>query len=143
MTIPSILLVEDNPDDVELVLFALRSRGIKNEVIIARDGVEALDILLGKGGSQATNDRGPGLILLDLKLPRMDGFEVLTRLRSDPRASSIPIVILSSSQLASDVERGQELGASGYLAKDEDFGRFSLALERVGRHWLDPNPLWS
>ena len=131
---PSILLVEDNPDDVELVMLALRSRRIENEVVVARDGPESIELLLGGGRGSGLR---PGLVLLDLKLPRMDGFEVLARLRSDPRGSTLPIVILSSSRLTEDVERGRRLGASDYLPKDEDFGRFCEDLERVGRHWLE------
>ena len=132
-----ILLVEDNPDDEALTLRALRRNNILNEVVVARDGVEALDYLFGTG-SYAGRDTGiqPQVVLLDLKLPRLGGLEVLQRLRSDPRTKLQPVVILTTSNEDSDVLSGYELGVNSYIRKPVDFNQFIDAVRQLGLYWL-------
>ena len=133
----NILLVEDNPDDVALTLRALNKNNIANEVIVAKDGVEALDYLFGEGtyaGRDATNV--PAVILLDLKLPRIDGLEVLERLRKDERTKFAPVVVLTSSKEEQDLVRSYKLGANSYIRKPVDFIRFSEAVRQLGLYWL-------
>lgn len=133
----SILLVEDNPDDVALTLRALNKNNIANEVIVAKDGVEALDYLFGEGayaGRDTTNI--PAVILLDLKLPRIDGLEVLERLRKDERTKIAPVVVLTSSKEEQDLVRSYKLGANSYIRKPVDFIRFSEAVRQLGLYWL-------
>ena len=129
----AILLVEDNPDDVALTLRALKKCGVSNEVVVARDGVEALDHLF------ATRATMPQLILLDLKLPRLSGLEVLTRLRADEQTRSLPVVILTSSKEQRDVADGYSLGANGYIRKPVDFGEFVQVMEQLKLYWLTLN----
>src|SRR3712207_5367654 len=126
-----ILLVEDNPDDELLTLRALKKNGVLNEVVVARDGVEALDYLFGTG-SHAGRDIGvmPQLILLDLKLPRIDGLEVLRRLRADERTRLLPVVILTSSREQQDMVDGYGLGANSYVRKPVNFEQFVSAVEQ-------------
>jgi two-component system, response regulator len=140
-----ILLVEDNEDDVELTLRALKKNHILNEVIIARDGVEALDYLLGTR-SFAGRDPSllPAVILLDLKLPKMDGFEVLRRIRADERTRLLPVVILTSSKEEQDRIEGYKNGANSYVRKPVDFNQFAEAVRHLGIYWLlmnEPPPL--
>lgn len=132
-----ILLVEDNPDDELLTLRALRRNGVTNEVVVARDGVEALDYLFACG-SHSGRDAGvmPELILLDLKLPRVDGFEVLRRLRSDERTRLLPVVILTSSKEQQDMLEGYGLGANSYVRKPVNFEQFVSAVEQLKLYWL-------
>ena len=132
-----ILLVEDNPDDVELTLRAFRKNSIANQVIVARDGVEALDYLFGTGtyAGRDTDDR-PRIILLDLKLPKMDGIQVLERLRADDRTSLIPVVILTSSKEECDLVKGYRRGANSYVRKPVDFNEFVDAVRQIGLYWL-------
>lgn len=133
----NILLVEDNPDDVALTLRALNKNNIANEVIIAKDGIEALDYLFGEGtyaGRDAT--RVPAVILLDLKLPRIDGLEVLERLRKDERTKFAPVVVLTSSKEEADLVRSYKLGANSYIRKPVDFIQFSEAVRQLGLYWL-------
>ena len=133
----NILLVEDNPDDVALTLRALNKNNIANEVIVAKDGVEALDYLFGEGayaGRDAT--RVPAVILLDLKLPRIDGLEVLERLRKDERTKFAPVVVLTSSKEEQDLVRSYKLGANSYIRKPVDFIQFSEAVRQLGLYWL-------
>ena len=132
-----ILLVEDNRDDEALTLRALKKNNIKNEVVVARDGVEALDYLFGTG-SYAGRDLTdmPQVILLDLKLPRVDGLEVLRRLRADERTRLLPVVILTSSNEEQDRIKGYGLGANSYVRKPVDFSQFIEAVRQLGLYWL-------
>jgi two-component system response regulator len=132
-----ILLVEDNPDDEALTLRALKKNNITNKIVVARDGVEALDYLFGTG-MYAGRDTGsqPELILLDLKLPKVDGFEVLTKLRADERTKLLPVVILTSSREQQDVVNGYGLGANSYVRKPVDFQDFVDAVLQLGLYWL-------
>ncbi len=132
-----ILLIEDNPDDVALIERSLRQSNIKNELIVLRDGAEALDWFLRTGDwSDRDPDIDPALILLDIRLPRIDGLEVLRRLREDESWSTAPIVILTSSQEEEDLFRSYELGANSYVRKPINFAEFSEAVREVGVYWL-------
>lgn len=132
-----ILLVEDNPDDQVLTLRALRKSNIANEVIVVNDGVEALDYLFGTG-SYAGRDTSvmPQLILLDLKLPKLDGLQVLQRLRADKRTQLLPVVVLTTSREEQDIIRSYSLGANSYVRKPVDFTEFSQAVQQLGLYWL-------
>lgn len=132
-----ILLVEDNPDDEALTLRALRGNHILNEVVVARNGLEALDYLFATG-AYADRDRRviPQIILLDLKLPKMDGLEVLQRIRADDRTKLIPVVILTSSDEERDVIEGYKLGANSYVRKPVDFTQFAEAVRQLKLYWL-------
>jgi two-component system response regulator len=127
---PVIVLIEDNPDDEALTLRALSKNGIANEVIVLRDGAEALDRLL------AVDAPSPQLVLLDLKLPRIDGLEVLRRLRSEPSTTLLPIVILTSSNEERDLVESYRLGANSYIRKPVDFEQFTEAVRQLGLYWL-------
>jgi len=131
------LLVEDNRDDEALTLRALKKNNIKNEVVVAHDGVEALDYLF-RTGSYAGRDLTvmPQVILLDLKLPRVDGLEVLRRLRTDEHTRLLPVVILTSSNEEQDRINGYGLGANSYIRKPVDFGQFIEAVRQLGLYWL-------
>ncbi|SFJ60654.1 response regulator [Planctomicrobium piriforme] len=128
-----ILLVEDNPDDVELASIAIKRGGIANELVVARDGVEALEYLL-PAGQQKLNL--PQLVLLDLKLPKLNGMEVLQRLRTDPRTRRLPVVILTSSREEEDLIRGYDLGANSYVRKPVEFDQFQKAVQQLQLYWL-------
>src|SRR5579872_342257 len=133
----SILLVEDNPDDEMLTIRALQKNNIRNEVIVARDGVEALDYLFGTGAFTGRDlTRMPQVVLLDLKLPKIDGLEVLRRLRADERTRLLPVVILTSSNETQDLMRGYGLGANSYIRKPVDFSEFITAVRQLGLYWL-------
>jgi len=135
-----ILLVEDNPDDVALTLRALKKNKIMNDVVVARDGVEALDYLFGRGDYTGRDVKDePVVILLDIKLPRMNGMEVLRSIRGDERTRLIPVVILTSSVEEKDVLDGYNLGANSYIRKPVDFVQFSEAVRHLGLYWL----LWN
>lgn len=132
-----ILLIEDNRDDVALTLRALKKNNITNEVVVAHDGVEGLDFLFGTG-SHTDRDLTvmPAVILLDLKLPRVDGLEVLKRLRSDERTRLLPVVIMTSSNEEQDRLNGYGLGANSYVRKPVDFTQFMEAVRQLGLYWL-------
>ena len=130
-----ILLVEDNPDDVALTQRALRSQNVKNEVVVAKDGVEALAYLFGDASREPPEDL-PAVILLDLKLPRINGMEVLQRIRADERTKLLPVVILTSSDEERDVIDGYSLGANSYVRKPVDFVEFTEATKQLGLYWL-------
>ncbi len=132
-----ILLVEDNPDDIELTLLSLKQHNISNEVVVTRDGAEALDYLFSTG-AYAERDKStmPAVILLDLKLPKIDGLEVLRRLRADERTKLLPVVILTSSSEEQDMLNGYKLGANSYVRKPVDFNQFSDAVKQLGLYWL-------
>jgi two-component system, response regulator len=135
-----ILLVEDNPDDELLALRALRKNNVMNEVVVARDGVEALDYLFASGPHVGRDTSTmPRLILLDLKLPRVDGLEVLRRLRSDERTKLLPVVILTSSKERKDMLEGYGLGANSYVRKPVNFEQFVGAVEQLKLYWLGLN----
>lgn len=132
-----ILLVEDNPNDVKLTLHAFKTANLANTVHVARDGVEALDFLFGTGPHADQHDHElPKIILLDLKLPRLDGHEVLKRIKSDARTSSIPVVMLTSSSEERDVMRTYESGANSYIIKPVDFEQFTESVRDLGKYWL-------
>ena len=132
-----ILLVEDNADDEALTLRALRKNNISNEIVVARDGVEALDFLFGTGAWAGREvDALPELVLLDLKLPKIDGFEVLKQLRADPRTHLLPVVILTSSREQQDIINGYGLGANSYVRKPVDFQQFVDGVRQLGLYWL-------
>jgi two-component system response regulator len=132
-----ILLVEDNPDDEALTLRALKKNNISNRVVVTRDGAEALDFLFGVGayaGRDATDV--PQIILLDLKLPKVDGLEVLRQLREDERTRLLPVIILTSSREEQDLIAGYSLGANSYVRKPVDFLQFTEAVKQLGLYWL-------
>ena len=132
-----ILLVEDNPDDVELTLHALRKENLANSIHVARDGEEALEFLFCNGVHAGRSfEHPPKLILLDLKLPKVDGMEVLKRLKADARTRTIPVVILTSSKEDRDLVMGYNLGANSYIQKPVDFDQFRQMVKSVGLYWL-------
>jgi two-component system, response regulator len=131
-----ILLVEDNEDDVELTLRAFAKCGITNKIDVARDGAEALDYLLGSGSDARPL---PQLVLLDLKLPKIEGLEVLRRLRAHPRTRALPVVVLSSSSVEQDIAETYALGANSFVRKAVNFTEFVEAARQLGLYWLDLN----
>jgi two-component system response regulator len=143
----TILLVEDNPDDEELMQRVLRKHNIANEVVVARDGAEAIEYLFGTGQYAGRDVRQqPQVVLLDLKLPKLDGLEVLRQVRADPLTQTLPIVILTSSMEEEDRIRGYKLGANSYVRKPVDFHQFTEAVRQLGVYWLllnEPPPMAS
>jgi two-component system response regulator len=132
-----ILLIEDNPDDVELMLLAFKAANLANVVHVARDGVEALDFLFCTGAHAGRPiEDTPKLVLLDLKLPRLDGHEVLKRIKGDPRTATIPVVVLTSSTEERDVMRTYQVGANSYIVKPVDFEQFTESVRDIGKYWL-------
>jgi two-component system response regulator len=133
----TIMLVEDNPDDEELTLRALRKANIANDVLVARDGQEALDVLFATGKHAGREPRPlPAVILLDLKLPKLNGIDVLARLRSDPRTKLIPVVVLTSSSEDEDMLKSYESGANSYVRKPVEFPAFAAAVTQLGVYWM-------
>jgi len=136
MKVTTVLLVEDNPDDVDLTLRAFKRNDFANEIVVARDGIEALDYLLGTGPHVGARPDLPAVVLLDLKLPKIDGLEVLRRVRADARARLTPIVLLTSSGEERDVVAGYSLGANSYIRKPVTFERFVEAVRTLSTYWL-------
>ncbi len=133
----TILLVEDNPDDEALTLRALKKNNIMNEVVVARDGAEALDYLFSRGAQTNRDPRKqPAITLLDLKLPKVDGLEVLKQIRANPATQLLPVVILTSSSEEQDLINGYRLGANSYIRKPVDFSQFMEAVRSLGLYWL-------
>jgi CheY-like chemotaxis protein len=132
-----ILLVEDTPEDLELALRALRKANLANHIQIARDGAEAIEFLFAEGAHAGRKvENGPKVILLDLKLPKVDGMEVLRRVKSDPRTRAIPVVVLTSSKEQKDVVESYQLGVNSYIVKPVNFERFVAAVQDLGMYWL-------
>jgi len=137
MKTKTILLVEDNPDDEALTLRALKKNNIANKVVVTRDGVEALDYLFARGDfSQRDVSQVPEVILLDLKLPKIDGHEVLKAIRADERTSRIPVVVLTTSSEDKDIIESYDHGANSYIRKPVDFEQFMEAIKKLGMYWL-------
>ncbi len=137
MTQGIILLVEDNPDDEALTLRALEKNHIAKEVVVARDGVEALEWLFGEGAHTGRDTEiQPQVVLLDLNMPRLSGLEVIRRIRADARTTGVPIVILTSSKQDEDIVNSYALGANSYVRKPVDFGEFVEAVKKLGMYWL-------
>lgn len=136
MSNKTILLIEDNPDDEELTLIAFEKNNISNEVKVVRDGQQALDYFFGP---DAAKNPVPTVVLLDLKLPKIDGLEVLRRLRADSRTRLQPVVILTSSKEEQDILKGYSLGANSYIRKPVDFNQFIEAVRQLGLYWLVQN----
>jgi two-component system response regulator len=132
-----ILLVEDTPGDLELALRALRKANLVNRIEVARDGVEAMEFIFCEGAHAGRKiEDGPKVILLDLKLPKVDGLEVLRRIKSDPRTKTIPVVVLTSSKEQSDVVASYNLGVNSYIVKPVNFDQFAAAVQQFGMYWL-------
>ena len=136
-TAVEILVVEDTPQDLELAMRALRKANLTNNIHVARDGAEAIDFLFGEGEHDGRKlDSVPKVVLLDLKLPKIDGLEVLKRIKGDPRTRSIPVVVLTSSKEQRDIVESYNLGANSYIVKPVTFERFTAAVQELGMYWL-------
>lgn len=132
-----ILLVEDNPNDVELTLHAFKKYNLANHIHVVRDGAEALEFVFGTGTYAGRNvENSPRIILLDLKLPKVDGLEVLQRIKGDPRTRSVPVVVLTSSREERDIVESYQLGVNSYIVKPVDFDQFTEAVRQLGLYWL-------
>ena len=132
-----ILLVEDNPNDAELTLRALRKHNLANRVVHVVDGKEALDFVFARGEyAHRSGEPGPRVVILDLKLPKVDGLEVLRALKGDPRTRAIPVVVLTSSVEESDIVESYQLGVNSYIVKPVDFDKFVDAVQNLGLYWL-------
>ena len=137
-----ILLVEDNPDDEALTMRALKQSKLANEIVITRDGNEALEFMFGTGKFEGRDvSHTPAVVLLDLKLPKLSGLEVLERLRADPRTKLVPVVVLTSSSEDEDMLRSYQLGANSYVRKPVVFGKFADAVSQLGLYWVLLNQL--
>jgi len=132
-----ILIVEDTPQDLELTLRALKKSNLSNRIHVARDGAEAIEFIFGEGTHIGRKvEHGPKIILLDLKLPKVDGIEVLRRIKSDPRTKAIPVAVLTSSKEQKDVVESYQLGVNSYIVKPVNFERFAQAVQDLGMYWL-------
>jgi two-component system response regulator len=132
-----ILIIEDNPDDLEMTLRALRKAHLANHIQVARDGAEALEFIFAQGAHAGRKvENGPKVILLDLKLPKVDGLEVLRRVKADPRTKVIPVVVLTSSKELPDVSECYKLGVNSYIVKPVNFERFAAAVSELGMYWM-------
>lgn len=132
-----ILLVEDNPSDAELTLHALRQHKVANRIHLVRDGAEALEFIFATGAYAGRSEAGkPKVVLLDLKLPKVDGLEVLRRIKDDPTTRTIPVVLLTSSREERDIVEGYQLGVNSYIVKPVEFGEFTRAVGELGMYWL-------
>ncbi|MCJ2026360.1 response regulator [Methylobacterium sp. J-067] len=129
------LLVEDNPNDIELTLAALESSNLANEIIICRDGAEALDFIYRRGTHEGRQAQDPAVVLLDLKLPKVDGLEVLAKIKGDPATRGIPVVMLTSSREETDVVRSYDLGVNAFVVKPVGFDEFFAAIKDIGVFW--------
>lgn len=137
MTDRYILLVEDNPDDEELTLLSLKKNNLSHDIVVVRDGVEAIEFLFGNGQYAGRDlSRTPTVVLLDLKLPKLDGLGVLKRLRADERTRTLPVVVLTSSSQDADVIASYNLGANSYVRKPVEFGSFVDAVSSLGLYWV-------
>lgn len=136
-----ILLVEDNPTDLELALHTFKRNGYADRVTVARDGVEALALIFGTESGSAQPLRTPKVILLDLQLPKVGGLEVLERLKSDPQTKAIPVVVLTSSRENTDLTEAYRLGANSYIVKPVDFDEFQTCVRDIGMYWLASNTI--
>jgi two-component system response regulator len=134
-----ILLAEDNPTDAELTVRALRKGGVAGEIIWVQDGEEALQFMQRTGKHAQRAAGNPSLVLLDLKMPKVNGLEVLARLKADPATRAVPVVIMTSSDHENDMTRSYELSANSYIVKPVDFGKFTEQVSRLGQYWLDIN----
>ena len=130
-----ILLVEDNPNDIELTLAALESSQLANEIVICRDGAEALDFIFRRGAHEQRREQDPAVVLLDLKLPKVDGLEVLAKVKGDPQTRGIPVVMLTSSREETDVVRSYNLGVNAFVVKPVAFDEFFAAIREIGVFW--------
>ncbi|CAO4181211.1 Two-component system response regulator [Methylorubrum populi] len=130
-----ILLVEDNPNDIELTLAALESSQLANEIVICRDGAEALDFIFRRGQHEGRQVQDPAVVLLDLKLPKVDGLEVLAKVKGDPATRGIPVVMLTSSREETDVVRSYNLGVNAFVVKPVAFDEFFAAIKEIGVFW--------
>ncbi|HUW06861.1 MAG TPA: response regulator [Williamwhitmania sp.] len=135
MEVKTILLAEDNLNDVELTLSALEDLNIANKVVVVHDGVEALEYLRREGKYKERSEENPGVVLLDIKMPRMDGIEVLNAIRQDPSLRKIPVVMLTSSREENDLVRTYEMGVNAYVVKPVDFSQFVDAVKQLGIFW--------
>jgi CheY-like chemotaxis protein len=132
-----ILMIEDNPNDAELAMYALQKNRLANHIVVLRDGAEALDYLFERSGRDGDDvAESPKLILLDLKLPKIDGIDVLRRLKEDARTRSIPVVMLTSSREERDIAKSYQLGVNSYIVKPVDFDQFTKAVQEIGLYWL-------
>lgn len=131
-----LLIVEDDPNDLELTLRALKKGKFTNRIQVARDGAEALDFIFGEGGNSRSHGETPRLILLDLKLPKVDGLQVLRRLKEDERTRAIPVVVMTSSKEQSDLVESYRLGVNSYVVKPVSFEGFAKAVQDLGFYWL-------
>ncbi len=134
-TFRPILLAEDNPNDVELTLSALHSLNLANEVVVVNDGASVMDFLCRRNAFASRTSPQPAVLLLDLKMPRMDGLETLRAIRADPELRLVPVVILTSSREETDLVKGYRLGANGYVVKPVDFDQFIAAVSQLGVYW--------